>query len=258
MPIACSSTVLTGQDGSVRFKPAGTTYCLNDFTDFPAGTSITVNTGNDFRLGDPVVFSEEGSGSIDTALTAGTTYYVVARADTTIDVSATSGGAAITLNGDGGTGAADTAGNANHIGITYAEFAAVCQVTSYSVNISRDEIETISLPCGPTAGDPAAAPFRTRQAGFADGSGTMEVQFSSDQTGFARRLLQNSIRRDQNGAEVQLYIDTQYTGGVVDESASLYFQAPISILGFDISVTPEETISATLNFSVSGQPSVIF
>jgi hypothetical protein len=258
MPIACSQTVLTGQDGSVRFKPAGTTFCLLDWTDFPAGTDITVPLGHDFRLGDPIVFTEIGAGNLVSALTPGTTYYVVAKAATTIKVSATSGGTAITITANGGTGSADTAGNANHVRVTFADFAAVCQVTSWSLNISRDEIDTVSLPCGPTANDPAAAPFRTRQAGYADGSGTMEVRFSSDQTGFARRLLQNSLRRDQNGAEVQLFIDTQYSGGVVSTANSLYFQAPISILGFDMGVTPEESTTATLNFSVSAQPSVIF
>ena len=98
MPVACSQTVLTGVDGSIAFEPAGTEFCLLDFTDFPAGTSITVPADNDFRVGDPVVFTEEGTSSIDTALTAGTTYYVVARTATSIDVSASDGGAAITLN----------------------------------------------------------------------------------------------------------------------------------------------------------------
>jgi hypothetical protein len=255
MPIACSQTVLTGQDGSVRFRPAGTTFCLLNRTDFPTGTAITVPTGHDFRLGDPIVFTIQGTSTLATGLTAGTTYYVVASTATTISVSATSGGSAISITQVAGS---DSPGNANHIRVTFAAFAAVCQVTSWSLNISRDEIDTVSLPCGPTAGDVAAAPFRTRQAGYADGSGTMEVRFSTDQTGFGRRLLQNSLRRDQNGAEVQLFIDTQYSGGVVSTADSLYFQAPISILGFDMGVTPEESTTATLNFSVSAQPSVIF
>src|SRR6056300_1619985 len=104
MPVACSgsSSVLTGVDGSIYFEPAGTEFCLLDHTDFPAGTSITVPSDNDFRVGDPVVFTEEGTASIDTALTAGSQYFVVARTATTIDVSATAGGTAITLNGDGG------------------------------------------------------------------------------------------------------------------------------------------------------------
>lgn len=265
--MSCSNSSLTGQDGSVRFKPAGTTFCLQDFTDFPVGAGtdtfslIKVPAGHDIRLGDPVVFTEVGTGNLDGALTAGTTYYVVTVAAESIVVSATSGGAGIEMTGNGGTGTADTPGvRTNHIKISYAEFAAICQVTSWNLNITRDEIDTVSLPCGPTAGDAAAAPFRTRQAGYADGSGSMEVRFNSDQTGFARRLLQNSLRKEQNGAEVKLYIDTAYTGvgDAVNDAASLYIQGPISIFGFDIGVTPEESTTATLNFSLSGQPTQVF
>lgn len=222
---------------------------------------INVPLGHDIRAGDPVNFTVVGSAVLALPLVAGTTYYARDITTTSIKVSATSGGAAINLATAGGTGSADTPGtNTNHIRISYAEFAAVCQVTSWSANIARDEIDTVSIPCGPTAGDPAAAPFRTRQAGYADGSGTMEVRFSSDQTGFARRLLQNSLRKDQNGAEVKLYIDTAWTGvgDAVNDASSLYLQGPIAILGFDIGITPEESTTATLNFSFSGQPSKVF
>ena len=91
MPVACSSSALTGQDGSLYYTPAATEFCLLDFTDFPAGTEITVPVKHDFRVGDPVVFAEEG-GSIDTGLTAGTQYYVVAVDTTSIEVSQTVGG----------------------------------------------------------------------------------------------------------------------------------------------------------------------
>ena len=109
MPVACNTSALTGQEGSIFFKPAGTKFCLLDNTDFPAGTEITVPAENDYRLGDAVKFTEEGTSSIDTALTAGTTYYIVAIGsnNNTISVSATSGGTAITLNGDGGDERAD-------------------------------------------------------------------------------------------------------------------------------------------------------
>ena len=260
MPVACSSSVLTGVDGSIYFEPAGTQYCLLDNTDFPAGTSITVPADNDFRVGDPVIFTEEGTASIDTALTAATTtYYVVARTSNTIDVSATDGGTAITLNGDGGTGAADTAGAANHIGVDYAEFAAVCQVKEFSSDLSREEIDTTALPCGVGGGNSSQAPFRTMQAGYASGSGTMTVQFTEDTVSLANRLLSNSMRKNQAGAEVRLFVNAVDDGtGKPDLTKSLYIQAPISIMGFSLSVTPEDVTTAELNFSLSGQPSHLF
>ena len=260
MPIACSQTVLTGADGSIWFQPAATQFCLQDHADFPAGTEIKVPAENDLRVGDPVAFTEEGTGQLDSALTAGTTYYIVAKTATGVSVSATAGGTAITLAGDGGTGTADTPGAANHIKIDFAEFAAVCQVKSFSLDLSREEIDTTVLPCGVGASGGVMAPFRTMQAGYASGSGEMEVQFTSDQTSLANRLLANSMRKNQSGAEVRLYINTVAgaTGTQPDLSKSLYIEAPVSILGFSVSVSPEEVITASLKFSLSGQPTKLF
>ena len=46
--------------------------------------------------------------------------------------------------------------------------------------------------------------------------------------------------------------------GKPDLTKSLYIQAPISIMGFSLSVTPEDVTTAELNFSLSGQPSHLF
>ena len=254
IPVSCSSQVLTGTDGSVWFQPASTEFCLKDYSDFPAGTSITVPSDHDFRVNDPVKFTAQGTGHIDANLTAGTTYYVVAKTATTIDVSASAGGTAITLAGDGGTGSADTGNTSvNHIKIDYAEFAAICQVKSFSIDLSREEIDTTVLPCAVnTTG--SLASFRTMQAGFASGSGSMEVQFTDDQTNLANRLLGNSMRRNQDGAEVRLFINTVGTTADPSLTDSLYIQAPISIMGFSLNVTPEDVIVGSLTFSLSGQP----
>jgi hypothetical protein len=357
VPIACSQTVLTGQDGSIWFAPAATQFCLLDNGDFPKGSAdINVPVDNDFRLDDPVVFKAEGSGKLDTALTAGTTYYVVKRTATAIQVAATKGGTAILLKGDGGlglptggvvatltlpalptatagfgagpyngvattggsgsgatlditvttgkvsaiavaaggtgykagdvltvdgtllggatgtndivvtvltasalTGGGNTPGNANHVSIDYSDFAAICQVKSFSLDLSREEIDTTSLPCGAGGNGSVMASFRTMQAGYASGSGTMSVQFTSDQASLANRLLSNSMRKNQSGAEVRLYVNTvDGTGGMPDLTKSLYIEAPVSIMGFSISVSPEEVITAELNFSLSGQPTHLF
>ena len=357
MPISCSSSVLTGVDGAIYFEPAGTQFCLLDNSDFPKGSAdINVPADNDFRVDDPVVFTAEGNGKIDTALTAGTTFYVVKRTATTVQVAATKGGTAILMKGDGGlglptggavqtltlptlpttvggfgagpynavaatggsgtgatfnvttatnnvtaitlaaggtgykvgdvltidgtslggttgtnnvsitvltasavTGGGNTPGAANHILIDYAEFAAVCQVKEFSLDLSREEIDTTSLPCGVGGANAVSAPFRTMQAGYASGSGTMTVQFTEDQTSLANRLLSNSMRKNQAGAEVRLFVNAVNDGtGKPDLSRSLYIQAPISIMGFSISVTPEDTTTAELNFSLSGQPTHLF
>ena len=69
----CGDSVLTGQDGSIEFKPPGTSFCLDDFSDFGTdGTTshITVPCTHDFRVGDIVCFYEGTGASLDTALQA--------------------------------------------------------------------------------------------------------------------------------------------------------------------------------------------
>jgi len=71
----CGDSVLTGQDGSIEFKPPGTSFCLDDFSDFGTdGTTshITVPCTHDFRVGDIVCFYEGTGASLDTALQAST------------------------------------------------------------------------------------------------------------------------------------------------------------------------------------------
>lgn len=251
MPVACSTSTLTGQEGSIYFQPAGTEFCLLDYTDFAAGTSITVPSSNDFRVGDAVKFTEEGTASLDTALTAGTTYYVVTRSATAISVSATSGGSAITLNGDGGTGSADTAGAANHIKVDMADFQVVCQVREFSVEITREELDVTTLPCSTASVGSKWASFRTTQAGFASGTGSMTVYFTEDQTALANRLLSNVLLKNQQGAAVKLYVNTVSDGaGGVDDANSLYIESEVSLNSMSVSVNPDDATSAELAFSI--------
>jgi len=251
MPVACSTSVLTGQEGSIFFKPAGTSFCLLDYTDFPAGTSITVPSGNDYKVGDAIVFTEEGTAAIDSGLTAGTTYYVVAVTSTTIDVSATSGGAAVTLTGDGGTGTADTPGAANHIAVAIAEHSVVCQVRDFSIEITREELDVTSLPCSTETIGGKYATFRKTQPGYATGSGTMMVYFTDDQTSLSNRLQDNVLLRNQEGASVKLYVNTVSDGsGGVDDAASLYIESEITLTSMSTSVNPDDPTSAEISYNI--------
>jgi len=257
VPIACSTSALTGQEGLIQFQPAGTEFCLEDFADFPAGTSITVPAANDYRIGDKVVFAEEGTASLDSALTAGTEYFVVARTSTSIEVSATDGGTAITLNGDGGTGAANTAGAANHIGIDIAQYGTVCQVREFSVEISREELDVTTLPCSVGASSKYAS-FRATQAGYASGTGSMTVYFNDDQTSLANRLLGNVLLKSQEGASVKLYVNAVAgVGNAVDDASSLFISADISITSMSLSVNPDDATSAELSFSITNPRNIL-
>ena len=357
MPVACGESVLTGQNGSISFKPAGTSVCLKDYSDFPANSKavITVPPDNGFVVGDVVQFEEEDGGNLDSGLSASTNYTVTARTNTTVTVELTSAiGTDVKLNGDGGegapnggavltltttqlptsgvtytavTGGATETNSANgsgatvnvtvdsgnvtvvainaggtgylvgdtitikgstigatdgtddltfpvataspfvgggdspapaHINMALSEFTSVCHVSSFEVSLDRDQIETTTLSCVCATGSTSnLAEFKTYQPGYVEATGSMEVQFTEDQQSMASRLIKSSLSKDQNGAEVRLYINAVCTNGSLDNSASQYLEAPISIMGFSFSVTPGEVTTATVNFSFTGQPSVV-
>jgi hypothetical protein len=147
-----------------------------------------------------------------------------------------------------------------HINVRIADHQVVCQVANFSLSLTRDEIETTSLPCNIGGEAGCLAPFKTKQSGFADGTGTLEVNFTADQTSLANRLIADSLKKNQNGASVRLFINTVSgaAAGEVDLNQSLYIEAPIVILGFSIDVSPEEATTAELSFAFAGQPTQLF
>ena len=173
-------------------------------------------------------------------------------------MSATAGGAPITLNGDGGTGTADTPGAANHIKIDIAEYQVVCQVREFSVEITREELDVTTLPCA-VGGASKYAAFRKTQAGYASGTGTMTVYFTDDQTSLANRLLANVLLKSQEGAAVKLYVNTVANAGGtgVDDARSLFIEADISITSMSLSVNPDDPTSAELSFSITNPRNVL-
>ena len=235
------------------YVPAATTFCLEDYDDFPATALITVPPQHDFRVGDPVRFEEEDGGSLDTALDEATQYFVVATTANTISVSATRGGVAITMNNDGGTGSANSAG---HVKIIYDPFGGVCQVGSWDLQVERETLEVTTLPCG--VGSSAAAskyvPFRKTQAGYASGSGSMTIFFTDNDDALGQRMLDNVMLRSQDGARVRLFINTISDGEAVpapDLAASMYIEADISLQSMNISVDPDSPVEAEVGYSIS-------
>lgn len=246
MPVACSSSALTGQSGSVYYTPAATKFCLLA-ADFPSGSGvITVPTEHDFRVGDPVIFTPTGTASLDSGITASTSYTVSAITTTTITIVTTSTGAAVTLAGDGtdGTG---------HVEIEYAPFGAICDITAWSLNIEREELEVTTLPCGLGVSGGKYAAFRRTQAGYASASGSMTLLFTDNNVSLGQRMLDNIMLRDQNGAQVRLFINTKSDGAATPEpdlATSTYIEGAISMTSCNTSVNPDDPTEAEVSFSV--------
>jgi hypothetical protein len=260
MPVSCSTSVLTGQDGALYFKPPGTEFCLLA-ADFgggtpPVATRIAVPLGNDFAVGDPVTFVEEGGATLDGALTVGTVYFVRAGGSKSpfIEVSATVGGVAIPMLSDGD----DAAG---HIRVTFADFQSVCQVRNFSLEISREELDITTLPCAGDAGANAGkyVQFKRYQGGFGDGSGSMTVLFTEDQATVANRMLRSVLLRSQAGAAVQLFFNHVVDAtGEADLDASSVLESAITLTSMSVSVNPESPQEASINYRLAGQPTRMF
>ena len=236
-----------------------------------AGGEVTgaqlLSAGSGYHHSDQLTFNLPGGGSgfaievgavssADAVPFALTDYYVVGTGTDSdghpwIQLSATENGAAITVAGDGGTGTADNDLPA-HINIKLSEWFAVCGVREFSLDISRDELDVTTLPCGDggTGCDTLAA-FRSTQAGYASATGSMSVYFTCDQDNIANRLLSASLLKSQSGASVRLYVCTQYDSGEIDNDTSLYIEAEISITGMSFSVNPDDPTTGELSFSVT-------
>jgi len=178
---------------------------------------------------------------------------VIARPDPThIEIGDVNSGAPTTLAGDSTGNSA-----ANHIEIRLASFHTVCQVREWSLDLTKESIETTTLPCSVGAASKYAK-FRTSIGGYASGEGTLSVMFTADQNSLANRLMANSILQDST-AEVKLYVSAVAgAGSTVDDTQSSYFQGKVNLQGFSVSVTPDDVTVAEISFSLAAQPTAIF
>ena len=154
-----------------------------------------------------------------------------------------------------GTGVTDVRGNSNEGSYTFrlCDFQTVCGVRSFSIDLSRDELDVTTLPCSVSeACGKELASFRKTQAGFATATGTLEVYFTCDNESVQNKILQGSLQRTQGGATVRLYVCTKTDAqGEIDVDSSLFIEADIQLLGMSFSVDPDNPTTATINFGVT-------
>ena len=245
-------TVLSGTSGALYYKPAGTSGTFPETGVTVADDEITVQPYLNFKVGDPVVFSivnsqtgAAGSGTLPAGIVAATTYFVIAYTAATgvMEVSATLGGASITITDDG------TAVSPNEFQVAYAAYAAVGQVQSWSFEISRAEIDVTTI--GQTAGQ--YAPFRAYIPGFADGTGTATVYVTNEDAALSNRMVEDVLQRQQVGCGFKLYTDKQGT-----EALSRSIAMDAVLLSASLNINPDDAQQVEITFRPSGAPTFDF
>ena len=165
------------------------------------------------------------------------------------------GGGTVAIMQVPGTGVTDVRGNSSEGSYTFrlCDFQTVCGVRSFSIDLSRDELDVTTLPCSVSeACGKELASFRKTQAGFASATGSLEVYFTCDNESIQNKILQGSLQRTQGGASVRLYVCTKTNAqGEIDTDSSLYIEADIQLLGMSFSVNPDDPTTATINFGVT-------
>jgi hypothetical protein len=245
-------TVLSGTSGALYYKPAGTTGTFGESGVTVADDEITIQPYLNLKVGDPVVFSVvnsqtggSGTGTLPAGITAATTYYVIAYAASTgvLQVSATAGGASITITDDG------TAAAPNEFQVAYADYAAVGQVQSWSLEISRSEIDVTTI--GQTAGQ--YAPFRAYIPGFADSSGTATVYVTNEDSALSNRMVEDVLQRQQVGCAFKLYTDKQST-----EALSRSIAMDAVLISASLNINPDDAQQVEIAFRPTGVPTFDF
>jgi hypothetical protein len=247
------ATVLSGTSGALYYSPAGTLAAFGEAAVDATDDEITIAPFLNFKVGDPVKFSVvnvetggTGTGTLPAGITAGTTYFVIAYSPTTgvMEVSATLGGATITITDDG------TAVTPNAFQVAYADYAAVGDVREWSFEITREEIDVTTI--GQTLGQ--YAPFRRYITGFADGEGSCMVYLTDDDSNLGNRMVQDVIQRQQAGASFKLYIDRVLSGGTLSGtlSRSIEFQAVLT--SASLTVNPDDAQMVEIAFRPAATP----
>ena len=249
MPVACSSSTLTGNSGAVFFTPAGTKACLLA-ADFAASGVITVSSQNDFRVGDPIKFTEVDGATIDGSYDTSKAYKISAidNANSTVTVVEADGTAVGTLAGDG-------ADNGGHVEMQFDPAQGICEVREWSIDYSREQLDVTTLPCtvGATAGGAKYASTKKFQPGYAEVTGTLTVYVTDKEAALGNRLMESIHLNNQDGASVKLYMDLVSDGATPpapDDANSTLIAGSVTFTDFSTSVNPDDPTSAEISFQM--------
>ena len=245
-------TVLSGTSGALYYKPAGTTGTFGETNVSIGNDGITVQTYLNLKVGDPVKFrvvnsqtGAAGSGTLPTAISSATTYFVLSYTATTgvLTVSTTAGGTILDITDDGVIAAP------NEFEVYYADYAAVGQVQNWSFEISRAEIDVTTI--GQAVGQ--YAPFKAYIPGFADGNGSASVFVTNEDSALSNRMVEDVLQRQQVGCAFKLYTDKGAT-----EALSRSIAMDAVLLSATLNINPDDAQMVEITFRPTGAPAFDF
>ena len=250
-------TCLSGTSGALYYKPAGTTGTFGTGNVTTASNTIVVETYLNLKVGDPVKLSvidsstgAAGTGTLPAGIVAGTIYFVKTYTATTgaLTLSASNGGTVLGIT-DAGTAAAP-----NEFQVAYSAFESVSQVSEWSFEIERAEIDVTTI-----GGDPGQyVPFRKYIAGFGDGSGSATAYMTNEDASLSNRMIEDVLQRQQVGAAFKLYTDRVFSGGTVSDTLSRFISFDATLTSASLGVTPDDAQAVTVNFRPAGVPTFDF
>ena len=241
--------VLTGSSGAVYVTPAGTKACLlaADFDD--TGDTIQVEAKNDFIVGDRVQFQTVDGATLDTGVDDTTNYRITAISpDFKVTIVKHSDSSAVTIAGDG-------VDNGGHVEMFYAPVSGCCECREWSIDYSRDELDSTTLPCtvGAQAGSRKWASGKRMTPGLYTATGTMTLYLTDNDTAISTRLMRSVHLNTQDGAFLKLYWDAISDGGSEpkpDDTTSRYVAGDVTFTAFSSGVNPDDPAQAEVTFNM--------
>lgn len=237
---------LAGEEISTGFASDGQDL------DFYANSTINLGPGFNFKAGDPVMFRLRniqnegiGAGTLPAPLSALSQYYVASYSNTLgfLVIASDPGLSQIVEISDNGL-----AVQPNKFEVYYSSFSAVSEIRSWSLELSRAEIDTTAI--GKSLGQFFSS--RSYIAGYGDASGTASVYITDSDTELSSRMIQDVMLRKQTGAALRLYIDYIEIDGVVDEVASRSIEIEAALTAASFNTNPDDGQMVDVSFRPSG------
>ena len=251
------ATILSGVSGAFYYKPAAT-VALFVGVDVVAGSdAINIGRNFNFKPGDPVSFlvrnardGGAGAGVLPAPLMDATQYYV-ASYDKSTGLLSVSSGQALTptvVFVDSGTIAAP-----NKFEVYYSTFAGVAEISDWSLELSRSEIDVTKIGKALEK----HVPFRSYIPGYADANGTANIYITESDLTLSARMTQDVLLYRQIGAAVRLYVDRVESGSVIDDIASRFVDLDVVFTSATFNTNPDDSQTVSVVFRPSASRSVI-